>query len=113
VPQDGSACPHTVKLIRGCSKVGIQLHELSIASQIWDSVKKAASARRARRVQSIKLEIGALQMIEEDQLTFWLQTLAEREGSPGVEVEITTLPEGTQVRVVSAEIEPGDGREQP
>jgi len=89
------------------------VHELSIASQVWESVARAASPHRARRVKSIKLEVGALQMIEEDQLTFWLQALAEREGSPGVEVEITTLPQGTQVRVVSAEIEPGDEHDQP
>jgi Zn finger protein HypA/HybF involved in hydrogenase expression len=81
------------------------VHELSIASQIWASVKKAAAEHCGRRVKSIKLEIGALQMIEDEQLTFWIQALAERDGSPGVELKITTVPDGLQLRVVSAEVE--------
>lgn len=84
---------------------GARLHELSIASGIWASVKKAAAEHGAGRVKSIKLEIGALQMIEEDQLTFWIQTLAERDGSPGIELKITTVPDGLQMRVVSAEVD--------
>ena len=82
------------------------MHELSIASQIWRSVKHAAAEHGDHRVKSIKLEIGALQMIEEDQLTFWIQALAERDGSPGVELKITTVPESVQIRVASAEVEP-------
>ncbi len=82
------------------------MHELSIASDVWSSVKKAAAEHGAGRVKSIKLEIGALQMIEEDQLVFWIQALAERDDSPAVAVSIATLPEGLQIRVVSAEVEP-------
>jgi Zn finger protein HypA/HybF involved in hydrogenase expression len=81
------------------------MHELSIASQIWTSVKNAAAEHSGRRVKSIKLEIGALQMIQEEQLTFWIQALAERDGSPGVELRVTTVQESLQIRVVSAEIE--------
>jgi Zn finger protein HypA/HybF involved in hydrogenase expression len=81
------------------------MHELSIASQIWASVKKAAAEHGGRRVKSIKLELGALQMIEAEQLTFWIQTLAERDGSPGVELKVTIVPDGLQLRVVSAEVE--------
>ena len=83
------------------------MHELSIASQIWESVRRAAAEHGGGRVKSIKLEIGALQLIEDDQLTFWIQALAERGGSPGVEIRITTVPEGVQIRVVSAEVESG------
>ncbi len=83
---------------------GILLHELSIASQIWASVARAAAEHRASRVKAIKLEVGALNLIEEDQLTFWIQALAEREGLPRVEVKITTLPAGMQIKVVSAEV---------
>ncbi len=82
------------------------MHELSIASDVWSSVKKAAAEHGAGRVKSIKIEIGALQMIEEDQLIFWIQALAERDDSPAVAVKIATLPEGIQIRVVSAEVEP-------
>jgi hydrogenase nickel incorporation protein HypA/HybF len=83
------------------------MHELSIASQIWASVKRAAAEHGDRRVTSIRLEIGAFQMIEEEQLTFWIQALAERDGSPGVGLTITTVPESVQIRVVSAEVEQG------
>ena len=81
------------------------MHELSIASQIWTSVKKAASEHGAARVRSIKLEMGALQMIEEEQLAFWIQALAERDGSPAIDLKITTVPDGLQIRVVSAEVD--------
>ena len=81
------------------------MHELSIASLIWASVARAASEHGARRVKAIKLEIGALQMIEEEQLAFWIQALAERDDSPAVDLKITTVPDGLQIRVVSAEVD--------
>ncbi len=68
------------------------MHEFSIASEIWTSVAAAARRQGGGRVKTITLEIGALNLIEEDQIRFWLEALAERDGSPGVEVHITTLP---------------------
>ena len=68
------------------------MHELSIASQIWASVTKAAAEHKASRVAAVKLEIGALTLIEEEQVSFWIETLAERDGSAGVKVSITRLP---------------------
>ncbi len=68
------------------------MHEFSIASEIWASVAAAARRQGGGRVKTITLEIGALNLIEDEQLRFWLEALAERDGSPGVEVRITTLP---------------------
>ena len=68
------------------------MHELSIASQIWKSVARAAAEHKASRVQAVTLEIGALNLLEEEQLTFWIKMLAEREGSPGLAVKVTLLP---------------------
>ena len=68
------------------------MHEYSIASQIWASVSKAAQGQGGGRVLSIVLEVGALNLLEEEQLRFWIGMLAEREGSPEVEVKLTTLP---------------------
>ena len=68
------------------------MHEFSIASEIWASVREAARQHGKGRVKAVKLEIGALNLIEEDQLRFWLEALAERDGSAGVELQITTLP---------------------
>lgn len=67
------------------------MHELSLASHIWDSVTRAARRHGAARVQSITLEIGALNLIEPDQLTFWLKALADQHGSPDIAVNIKTI----------------------
>ena len=68
------------------------MHEFSIASEIWRSVSQAAAEHKARRVRSITVEVGALNLIEDEQLRFWVQALAEREGSPDVELKITHIP---------------------
>ena len=65
------------------------MHEFSIASQIWESVARAARERGGKRVRSVALEIGALNLLEDEQLGFWIRTLAERDGSPDVELKIT------------------------
>jgi len=85
------------------------LHELSIASDIWASVAKAARQHGGGRVKRIVLEIGALNLIEEEQLRFWLEALAERNGSAGVEVNITTREGVLALKVVSAEVVLPDG----
>jgi len=82
------------------------VHEYSIASEIWESVKKASGQQGSGRVLSIALEVGALNLIPEDQLTFWLETLAERDGSPGMQVQITTLPPRLRCRECGAETIP-------
>jgi len=74
------------------SKNRPKVHEFSIASEIWRSVSQAAAEHKARRVRSIAVEVGSLNLIEDEQLRFWVQALAEREGSPGVELKITHIP---------------------
>jgi Zn finger protein HypA/HybF involved in hydrogenase expression len=95
------------------------LHEFSIAAEIWGSVARAAREHGSARVKAIKLEIGALNLIEEEQIRFWLEVLAEKDGSAGVEVRVTTT-EGREIKVVSAEVvlpdprsadQAGEGRE--
>jgi Zn finger protein HypA/HybF involved in hydrogenase expression len=76
------------------------LHEFSIASEIWQSVLKAvythgvarACPPAAWRVRSVTVEIGDFNLIEEEQLSFWLQQLGERDGSPGVELKAKRRP---------------------
>ncbi len=68
------------------------MHEYSVALEVWESVAAAAREHGGGRVRSIRLEIGALNLIEDEQLRFWIGALAEREGSPGVELEITHVP---------------------
>ncbi|MFB3881642.1 MAG: hydrogenase maturation nickel metallochaperone HypA [Armatimonadota bacterium] len=67
------------------------MHEFGIASEIWEAVKKAAGAHGGGRVRAITVEVGELNLIEDEQLRFWITALAERDGSPGVELRITLV----------------------
>ncbi len=81
------------------------MHEFSLASEIWSSVTAAARAHGGGRVLSVKLEIGALNALSDDQLRFWIQALAARDGSPGVRIDITPLPGRLLCRACGAESE--------
>lgn len=56
---------------------------------------------------SIVLEVGALNLLEEEQLRFWIGMLAEREGSPNVELKVTTLPGQVRCRQCGEDGEAG------
>ena len=81
------------------------MHEFSLATEIWQSVAQAAVQHGGGRVLGVKLEIGALNLLAEDQMRFWIETLAEHDGHPGVKVEITHLPGRVQCVVCGAETE--------
>jgi len=68
------------------------MHEFSIASEIWSSVAKAAQEHGGGRVRAVKLELGVLNLLADEQITFWIEMLAEQSGSPGVAVRVTHLP---------------------
>jgi hydrogenase nickel incorporation protein HypA/HybF len=79
------------------------VHEFSIASEIWSSVRAAAQQHGGGRVLKVKLEIGVLTLLAEDQLRFWIESLAERDGSPGVVVEISAPPGRVRCQECGAE----------
>jgi len=83
------------------------VHEYSIALEVWESVAAAAGKHGGGRVRSIKLEVGALNLIEDEQLRFWVVALAEGDGSPGVELEITHVPARVTCKSCGGE---GEGR---
>ena len=83
------------------------MHEYSISSQIWASVSRAAREQGGGRVLSIVLEVGVLNLLEEEQLSFWIGLLAEREGSPNLELKVTTLPGRVRCRQCGEEGEGG------
>ncbi len=74
------------------------MHEYSIACEIWQSVLKAVRAHPASQpaeklqVRSVTVEIGDLNLIEPEQLSFWLEQLAAHEGSPGIKLKLQPLP---------------------
>jgi len=82
------------------------VHEYSIALDVWQSVFAAAREHGGGRVQSIKLEIGALNMIQDEQMTFWVEALAEQDGSPGVGLDIIHLPARVRCLKCTAETTP-------
>jgi hydrogenase nickel incorporation protein HypA/HybF len=79
------------------------VHEYSIALEVWGSVAAAAREHGRGRVRSIRLEVGVLNLIEDEQLSFWVAALAERDGSPGVELEIVQVPGRVKCRGCGAE----------
>jgi len=81
------------------------MHEFSIASEIWASVAKAAREHGGGRVRAIKLELGVLNLLADEQVTFWIGMLAEQSGSPGVAVHITHLPARVKCRACGIESE--------
>ena len=81
------------------------MHEFSIASEIWSSVAKAARQHGGGRVKAVKLELGVLNLLADEQVTFWIGMLAEQAGSPDVEVQITHLPARVKCRTCGAESE--------
>lgn len=82
------------------------MHEYSIASQIWASVAKAAKQQGGGRVLGIKLDIGPLNLIADEQIRFWIAALAERDGSPGVRIEIAHPPAKVRCRACGEQSEP-------
>jgi hydrogenase nickel incorporation protein HypA/HybF len=74
------------------------VHEFGIASGIWQAVMAAAREQGGGRVRAITVELGELNLIEDEQLRFWMTALAERDGSPGVELRIAHLPPRVRCR---------------
>ncbi len=85
---------------------GPAVHEYSVAFEIWDAVKAAARKHGGGAVRSIKLEIGALNLIEEEQLSFWLKALADQNGSPDLGLEISRAAARVKCRNCGAEAGP-------
>jgi len=71
---------------------GSAVHEFGVASEIWEAVRRAAGEHGGGRIRAITVEIGELNLIEDEQLRFWVTALAERDGSPGAELRIAHLP---------------------
>lgn len=83
------------------------MHEYSIAFDVWESVAAAAREHGGGSVRSIRLEVGVLNLMEDEQLSFWVAALAEQDGSPGVELEIVHVPARVKCRCCGTE---GEGR---
>ncbi len=68
------------------------LHEFSTAQTIIENVIKVAEKYNAKRVTEINLEIGALTMLNLEQLTFSLKILSEKTIVEGAKFKINYIP---------------------
>ncbi|MBS7654964.1 hydrogenase maturation nickel metallochaperone HypA [Candidatus Bathyarchaeota archaeon] len=64
------------------------MHEFSTAQMIIENVIKIAEKYNAKRVAEVNLEIGALTLLNLDQLTFSLTILSEKTIVEGAEFKI-------------------------
>jgi hydrogenase nickel incorporation protein HypA/HybF len=56
------------------------LHELSVMSQVVESIVKLARSKGAKRVVSVRLQVGELTFLAEDQMRFAFQIISGNEG---------------------------------
>jgi hydrogenase nickel incorporation protein HypA/HybF len=75
-----------------------RVHEFGIASEIWQAVRRSAERHGGGRVLSITMELGEMNLIQDEQLRFWVTALAERDGSPGVALRISHIPAEARCR---------------
>jgi len=68
------------------------MHEFSTAQMIIENVIKVAEKHNAKRVTEVNLEIGALTLLNLDQLTFSLAILSEKTIVEGAEFKINYTP---------------------
>ena len=58
------------------------MHELSVMSQVVESIVRVARERDALRVESVLIQVGELTFLEMDQLEFAWQIYTHNEGPP-------------------------------
>ncbi len=68
------------------------MHDVTAAQRIASTVVHAAHERQARRVEQISIALGAMTMIDPEQLTFWLEQVLRGTVAEGAEIEIERLP---------------------
>lgn len=68
------------------------MHELSVMSQVVESVKKELEGKRIARVCSVRLEIGELTMLGKEQLKFAWGVLTEDTPIKGARLVIVKKP---------------------
>ena len=73
------------------------MHELSLASRIFEAVNREARKRKAKRIISISLVLGDLTLASPQQLKFWLRQLLKKSGG-GAKTKIFLKKEKAKVR---------------
>ncbi len=68
------------------------MHDVTAAQGIARTVLEAAAERKAHRVECISIALGAMTMIDPDQLEFWLGQILRGTHAEGAEIEIEQRP---------------------
>ena len=67
------------------------MHDLSISQAITETVLKEARDKKARKVLSLKLEIGELTFLSPEQIRFWLKELFKGTLAEGAKICIKKI----------------------
>ncbi len=68
------------------------MHDVTAAQRIASTVLEAAHEQEAERVERIEVALGAMTMIDPEQLEFWLEQVLRGTVAEGAEVQIEQLP---------------------
>ncbi len=68
------------------------MHDIAAAQSIARSVLEAAGERHAERVERIRLALGAMTMLDPENLEFWLEQILRGTIAEGAEIEIERRP---------------------
>ena len=79
------------------------MHELSIITSIFDILEQVAEENRLITITRVKLNIGKLQQIVPDMLSFAFETVAEGTKAEGAHLEVQELPVTMQCQTCRSE----------
>ena len=68
------------------------MHDVTAAQRIATTVLQAAHEQSAARVERIDIALGAMTMLDPDQLAFWLEQVLRGTVAEGAAVEAEQLP---------------------
>jgi len=68
------------------------VHEMSLAEEVREIVEQTARANRARSVRAVRLEIGALAMVELDAMRFAFEVVKRGSLADGASLDIVQSP---------------------
>ena len=68
------------------------MHEMSLAEGVLQIVEQSAREQGFARVRSVRLEIGALALVEPEAMRFCFDAVTRGSIADGARLEITTIP---------------------
>lgn len=85
------------------------MHELSIATQLLDSILAVAADNRAERVDEVEVLLGAMRLVVPEALEQAFEIVAEGTLAQGAQLKLTEVGLRGRCRGCGHEFEPGIG----